>query len=108
MPSRVQQLFPTVLLFSALFSTLAPLTPANSQTLKTAQHQLQTNNRQSKNAKSTPEKMSQANLLAEEVKPTVVRIGVGYKATAYLTKNGKIYNIRKMVSGGTGFFVKIP
>lgn len=104
MQSRVQKLFPTLLLFSTLFTTLVPFTPAKSQTLEIARQQLQASS-QPKTVKTPPQKMSQANLLAEEVKPSVVRIGVGYKAKLYLPKNGKIYHLEQMISYGTGFFI---
>ncbi|GJD19252.1 hypothetical protein RIVM261_042080 [Rivularia sp. IAM M-261] len=85
-----------LLLSSALLTTLVPVAPANSQVPRV--QQLQINSTQS-------QKMSAGNLLAENTKSSVVRVVIGCKAKVYLPKNGKIYDLDKMIGHGSGFFV---
>jgi serine protease Do len=44
-------------------------------------------------------------LVAEDVKPSVVRVVVGCKAQVYSPINGKIYDLETITGHGSGFFV---
>ncbi|PAX51791.1 trypsin-like peptidase domain-containing protein [Brunnivagina elsteri] len=98
MLSKIQNQFQSLLIISALLSATLPITPAKSQTIDFPQKPLQNNSKQ-------PEKLSQANLVAEDVKPSVVRVAVGCKAKVYSPINGKIYELEQITSYGSGFFV---
>ncbi len=95
---QVQKNLQALLLTSALFTTLLSVAPANSQLSRSSHEQLQINSTQS-------EKMSASNLLAENTKPSVVRVVLGCKVEVYLPKNGKIYRLQAMIGHGSGFFV---
>jgi serine protease Do len=91
---KIQNQFKYFLVISALLSATFPITPAKSQ----IPQPLQTNF-------SQPKEKSQANLVAEDVKPSVVRVAVGCKAKVYLPNTGKIYDLEQITSYGSGFFV---
>ncbi|AKG24542.1 S1C family serine protease [Calothrix sp. 336/3] len=94
MLSKIRNQFKTLLVVSALLSATLPITPAKSQTLES----LQTNYQQS-------EQLTQANLVAEDVKPSVVRVVVGCKAKVYSPINGKVYELETITGHGSGFFI---
>jgi serine protease Do len=85
-----------LLLSSALLTTLVPIAPASSQVPRVQQLQI---------TSTQSQKMSASNLLAENTKSSVVRVVIGCKAKVYLPKNGKIYDLDKMIGHGSGFFV---
>ncbi len=95
---KIQNQFKSLVIISALFSATFPITPAKSQTIEISQQPLQTNS-------SQPEKRSQVNLVAEDVKPSVVRVVVGCKAKVYSPNTGKIYDLEQITGHGSGFFV---
>ncbi|MUH01003.1 trypsin-like serine protease [Scytonema sp. UIC 10036] len=88
----------TLVIISTLLSATLPITPAKSQTIDIFQQPLQSNF-------SKPEKLSPVNLVAEDVKPSVVRVVVGCKAKVYSPINGKIYDLETITGHGSGFFV---
>ncbi|WP_035159084.1 S1C family serine protease, partial [Calothrix sp. 336/3] len=87
--------FPAVLISSILISSLLSLSPAKSQTATTQPQNL---------SATQPRKMSSANLIAESIKPSVVRVVLGCQVTAYLPKTGKIYHLETDIAHGSGFF----
>ncbi|MEB3215151.1 MAG: serine protease [Nostocales cyanobacterium 94392] len=95
---KIQNQFKSLIIISALLSAILPITPAKSQTIDFSQQPLRTNSNQ-------PEKLSQANLVAEDVKPSVVRVVVGCKAKVYSPNTGKIYDLEKITGHGSGFIV---
>ncbi|MBD2201396.1 trypsin-like peptidase domain-containing protein [Calothrix sp. FACHB-1219] len=105
MLSKAQLRFQTFLWLSALFTTLIPFNTAKSQTTETGQYQVATKSIQAKTIKNNPAKLSPDNLLAETVKPSVVRVVLGCEAKVYLPKNGKVYKLSQIISHGSGFFV---
>jgi serine protease Do len=94
MLSKIQNQFKSALVISALLSATLPIAPAKSQTSQP----LQTNFNQS-------QQLTQANLVAEDVKPSVVRVVVGCKAKVYSPNTGKIYDLEQITGHGSGFFV---
>ncbi|OKH56006.1 serine protease [Calothrix sp. HK-06] len=88
-----------------LFSTLLLLSlhdgAAHSQTIGAARkpESVQVN------TDTITQKLTPANLIAEGVKPSVVRVVLGCKAKAYSVKTGKIYSFSEIIGTGSGFFV---
>jgi serine protease Do len=95
---KIQNQFKSLIIISALISATFPVTPAKSQTIDISPQPLPTNSIQS-------EKLTQANLVAEDVKPSVVRVVVGCKAKVYSPNTGKIYDLEQITGYGSGFFV---
>ncbi len=95
---KIQNQIKSLVILSALLSATFPISAAKSQTNNISQQPLQINS-------SQPKKLSQANLVAEDVKPSVVRVVVGCKAKVYSPINGKIYDLETLTSYGSGFFV---
>jgi serine protease Do len=95
---KIQNQFKSFLVISALISATFPITPAKSQTIDITP-------KPSKITFNQTEKQSQANLVAEDVKPSVVRVAVGCKAKVYLPNTGKIYDLEQITGYGSGFFV---
>ncbi|MEA5574501.1 serine protease [Calothrix sp. UHCC 0171] len=94
MLSQIQNQFKSILVISALLSATLPIAPAQSKTPQPLQINF-----------SQPEQLTQANLVAEDVKPSVVRVVVGCKAKVYSPNTGKIYELEKITGHGSGFFV---
>lgn len=94
MLSKIQNQFKSFLVISALLSATLPIAPAKSKTPQPLQINF-----------SQPEQLTQANLVAEDVKPSVVRVVVGCKAKVYSPNTGKIYELEKITGHGSGFFV---
>jgi serine protease Do len=105
MLSKVQIKFLSFLLTSSVVTALLPFTATTSQALEVSQQEVQGNSRKPKTVNNSPERMSQSNLLAENVKPSVVKVVLGCKAKVYLPKNGKVYNFEGISGYGSGFFV---
>jgi serine protease Do len=95
---KIQNKLKTLLIVSALLSSTLPISPAKSQTIQITQQNQQTNSQPSG-------KLSPANLIAEEAKPSVVRVVVGCKAKVYSPINGKIYDLETITGYGSGFIV---
>jgi serine protease Do len=95
---KIQNQIKSLIILSALLSATLPISPAKSQTTNISQQPLEINLNQ-------PKKLSQANLVAEDVKPSVVRVVVGCKAKVYSPINGKIYDLETITGHGSGFFV---
>lgn len=121
MLSKIQNRFKALLIFSALLSSTLSISPVKSETVDINQKNIQQNNNQQNKTqpnqnqrnktiqKSNPTqqsgKLSPANLIAEEVKPSVVRVVVGCKAKVYSPINGKVYELERITGHGSGFFV---
>ncbi len=95
---KIRNQFQSLVIISVLLSGILPITSAKSQTINVSQQPLETNSNQ-------PEKLSQANLVAEDIKPSVVRVVVGCKAKVYSPNTGKIYELEIITGHGSGFFV---
>jgi serine protease Do len=98
MLSKIQNKLKSLLIVSALLSSTLPISPAKSQTIEITPQNLQTNYQQSG-------KLSSANLIAEDVKPSVVRVVVGCKAKVYSPINGKVYELETITGHGSGFII---
>jgi serine protease Do len=95
---KIQNQLKSFVIISALLSATLPITPAKSQTIDITP-------KPSKITFNEPKEKSQANLVAEDVKPSVVRVAVGCKAKVYLPNTGKIYDLEQITGYGSGFFV---
>jgi serine protease Do len=85
---KIQNQLKSFVIISALLSATFPVTPANSQTINISPQPLPTNFTNFIQS----EKLTQANLVAEDVKSSVVRVVTGCKAKVYSPNTGRRYS----------------